>query len=258
MRRDRLWWAAVAAMVLSAAAAQEKGARTVIEVSKVLPRESGMSTTGYSCTDVERPFNAKINEEGIDLWAGNEMPPATNEGARGAGRGAEKREKTTEELVAQAKAYTLTAQAGRYVGWCGVVRAVKWDEALGRSELLVQHCYNDGMTDTDIEVVSVYGAGDFRATIAGKADAAAPLSLVRVYGTVSVDKDGLPTVAADYVRVWNWGQFTFMDYGFDKTNPKWKALRKVEGPEVYTHRPDAAWYESVLGRREAPTTRAGK
>lgn len=42
-------------------------------------------------------------------------------------------------------------------------------------------------------------------------------------------------MTAEYVRAWDWGLFTFMDYGTDKTNPKWRALRHLDGPDVYTN-----------------------
>lgn len=76
------------------------------------------------------------------------------------------------------------------------------------------------------------------------------LGLVRVYGKVSAGKDGLPVVAADYVRVWDWGLFTFMNYGIDRTNEAWRKLRRIDGDAVYTPRPTEKYYEEVLGKRE--------
>jgi hypothetical protein len=75
--------------------------------------------------------------------------------------------------------------------------------------------------------------------------------------SVSAANDGVPEVNAEYVRVWDWGLFTFMDYGVDKTNPKWRALRHVDGPEAYTSTPTPQFYENVLGRRE-PAAKAEK
>jgi hypothetical protein len=69
--------------------------------------------------------------------------------------------------------------------------------------LLVEHKYFDGLCDPDLQIVSVYGAGDFTASIRAEADKIPMLSLVRVYGKVSKAKDGTPRVEADYVRVWD-------------------------------------------------------
>jgi hypothetical protein len=77
-----------------------------------------------------------------------------------------------------------------------------------------------------------------------------PLALVRVYGKASKDKTGGAVIAAEYVRVWDWGLFAFMDYGKDKSNPKWAALRKVAGDKSYSSRPTPAYYEELLGKRE--------
>jgi hypothetical protein len=50
-----------------------------------------------------------------------------------------------------------------------------------------------------------------------------------------------------------------MDYGIDKTNGAWRALRRVAGEnvynprpgeDVYNPRPSAKYYEAMLGKRE--------
>jgi hypothetical protein len=149
--------------------------------------------------------------------------------------------------------YKLADQAGIYVGWFGIVREATWDEKKGVTSLLIEHKYYDGLTDLHIQVVSINGAGDFTATIPKQANIP-PLSLVRVYGKVSKDKDGSASVAAEYVRVWDWGFFTFMDYGKDKTNPKWLKLRKLDGEDAYSSRPDDAFYEKRIGTRKPSST----
>ena len=62
--------------------------------------------------------------------------------------------------------------------------------------------------------------------------------------------DVAPTIAAEYLRVWDWGLFAFMHYGKDKSNPKWVALRKVPAEKAYDSKPTPAYYESLLGKRE--------
>ena len=68
---------------------------------------------------------------------------------------------------------------------------------------------------------------------------------------MSEGREGVPVVSAEYARLWVWGLFTFMDYGPDKTNPKWVKLRKVKGDDVYSPRPTRQFYEEILGKREA-------
>jgi hypothetical protein len=64
---------------------------------------------------------------------------------------------------------------------------------------------------------------------------------------VTDEVDGVPTVKADYIRVWHLGDFTFMDYGADASNERWKKLRqKVD--LIYNPEPDATYYEKLLGQ----------
>jgi hypothetical protein len=224
-------------------------ARTVIEISQPMAgRGEGLGTAGYAATEQERPFQKKVTEQPIDHWAGLDVPPPEGE-KPDPKQVAEEKKRKAEEL-ARAKRYSLNDQAGEYVGWFGIVRGSSWNESQGRSELLLQHCYSDGLTDLHIQIVSIFGAGDFRALVADKAKNIPLLSLVCVYGKVSAGKDGVPDVTAEFVRVWDWGLFTFMDYGIDKTNPKWRAMRKVRGEDIYTPRPSEKYYQAVLGKRE--------
>jgi hypothetical protein len=145
---------------------------------------------------------------------------------------------------------TLHGAAGRRVAWFGIVREVREDTAAGATRLLVEMKYFDGLTDTHQQIVSLYGAGDFRADVTGVGHKIERLDLVRVYGTVMKEKDGVPEVAAEYVRCWGWGGFAFMDYGEDKSNPEWVKLRRAkEEEDVYASRPDRAYYEGLLGKR---------
>lgn len=218
-----------------------------IEHSKPLENDGGLSTIEYPPTAREAEFLEKVNEGAINHWAGTQMPPPTN-GPRPTPAEIEAAKKAAEAAILAAKAYTLQGQAGKYVGWFGIVRAVHWDEAAGQTTISLQHCHFDGLIDAHQQIVSVYGAGDFDAVVNGKVEGIPPLSLIRAYGAVSVKDDQTVSVVAEYIRVWECGLFAFMDYGIDKTNPKWKALRKLSGHDVYTARPDTAYYESVLGK----------
>jgi hypothetical protein len=222
--------------------------KTIIELSKPQPQGRGLGTAGYRPTETEAPFEAKVTETPINLWAGLEIPPPFGERPDPKKEAEEK--KRREDDLAKAKNYSLAGQAGEYVGWFGIVRGSSWNEGSRKSELLIQHCYSDGLSDLHIQVVSIYGAGDFRAVLADRATNVPSLSLVRVFGKVVKGKDGTPEVSAEYVRVWDWGLFTFMDYGVDKTNPTWRARRQIEADNIYTPRPTPAYYESVLGKRE--------
>ena len=115
--------------------------------------------------------------------------------------------------------------------------------------LLLQHCYFDGAIDTGMQIVSIYGAGDFSVTLPQKLEGVERLSLMRVYGKAGKDAAGKVVVMPEYVRTWAWEQFTFMNYGEDHSNPEWVKLRKVDGMEVYKSHPDVGFYEQRLGKR---------
>jgi hypothetical protein len=223
--------------------------KTVVEISQPQAPAQFVGTVVSAGSEQERPFQKKITERPIDLWAGNAMPPPV--GANEDPQKAAEQKKLQDEELAKAKAYSLAKQAGEYVGWFAIVRDSTWNEGAQRMELLLQHCYSDGLSNPDIQVVSINGAGDFRAMVREKAGNIPLLSLVHVYGKVSAGKDGVPEVAADYVRVWDWGLFTFMDYGIDKTNAKWRALRHIDSHEIYDPHPSSQFYEQVLGKRES-------
>jgi hypothetical protein len=224
--------------------------KTIIEISQPAPELNIpiLGTTGYAATEQERPFQKKVNEAPINHWAGLEVPPPEGE-KPDAKQEAEDKKQQAEEL-AKAKAYSLVGSAGKYVRWFGIVRGSSWNEAQQRTELLVQHCHSDGLSDLHIQVVSIHGAGDFRALVTNSAKDIPSLSLVCLYGNVSTGKDGVAEVPAEFVRVWDWGLFTFMPYGIDKTNPKWRALRQIKADEIYTPRPTQKYYQAVLGKRE--------
>lgn len=197
-------------------------AQAEIEVSKPLPPAGGaLGTTGYTPTEKEAPVLKKVPKEDLAVdW--------------------------------DKKDYALAGRTGQYTGWFGIVRESSYDAKANSTKLLVEMRYFDGLTDLHLQVVSCYGAGDFNVVVAGKAENIPLLSLVRVYGPVAKEEKGVPEVAAEFVRVWDWGLFTFMDYGKDKTNEKWRQLRKVGGPDMYSSRPSRKFYEERLGLRTAP------
>lgn len=101
--------------------------------------------------------SGKVTEAAVNHWGGSRY--------RWRRRGekpdpkvvAEEKKRQERDMVA-AKAYTL---AGQYVGWFGIVRKATRGEAGQRTELLVQHCYSDGLSDLHIQVVSSTAAGIF-------------------------------------------------------------------------------------------------
>jgi hypothetical protein len=105
------------------------------------------------------------------------------------------------------------------------------------------------MTDCHIMLVSMSGSGDFAARVEASDVPVAALTLVRIYGTVTPQKNGIPMIAADFIRVWPWMTFTFTDLGAkDKTNPRWKKDCKVcEAERVYRPYPDEKYYRRALG-----------
>ncbi|WP_395741870.1 hypothetical protein [Prosthecobacter sp.] len=185
-----------------------------IEVSPKSRPHTRDATVGYSPTKVEAGFDAKNPDVGGDNGFG------------------------------AAKAGTLLGYQGKLVSWFGIVREVP---AAAGGTYLIENKYFDGLNDFHIQLASLYGAGDFRVTAADPKGAIKRLCLVRIIGTVTDEKDGVPTVKADYVRVWNLGDYTFMDYGVDASAERWKKLRQ-KMDLIYNPSPDAAYYEKLLGK----------
>jgi hypothetical protein len=185
-----------------------------IEVSEKSRPHTRDATVGYEPTKVEEGFEAKNLDRGT-----------------GGSFGAE-------------KAGSLTGYQGKLVSWFGIVRELPSQEG---GTFLIEHKYFDGLNDFHIQLASLYGAGDFRVSAADPKGAVKRLCLVRIIGTVTAEKDGVPTVKADYVRVWNLGDYTFMDYGIDASAERWKKLRQ-KMKLIYDPTPDAAYYEKLLGK----------
>jgi len=157
--------------------------------------------------------------------------------------------KPDERNSGSATSAKIAGKSGRRVSWCGIVREVREDKKTSETRLLVEMKYFDGLTDAHQMIVSINGGGDFRVTIPGTGHKIKRLSLVRVYGTVHDAAGKPPTVAAEFVRCWDWGQFAFMPYGKDTSNPKWVKMRKVPADEIYDSRPKQRYYEQRLGKR---------
>lgn len=158
-----------------------------------------------------------------------------------------KEEQTTGSMV-EKTSYSIHEKVNKNVGWFGIVRSVKENNDI--TELLVEMRYFDGLTDLHLQIVSFKGGGDFKVILPGTGHHIDRLCLVRAYGTVVEEKDQIPAVDAQYVRVWPWGQFSFMDYGEDKSNPQWKKLRTINPDDVYSSNPNQAYYEACLGKRD--------
>lgn len=203
-------------------AAQTPAKPTIVEQSQTLPppRQGTLGTTDYKATEKEGEFFAKL--------------------APG--------ERTTGSLLED---YSITGKKGVYVGWFGIVRKIEEDAKLRQTKLLVENKYFDGLTDTHIMALSFNGGGDFSCILSGTGLGLKPLSLVKVYGPVMSEDNSVPAVQADYVRWWDWGQFTFLDiYGRQKGNKQWQKLNKANEDRIYNPFPDRKYYEDRLGARK--------
>jgi hypothetical protein len=195
--------------------------QTVVEQSPALPPPPSrtLGTMNYKPTQKEAAFFSKLKAD----------------------------EQTNGSMLAS---YSINGKKGMYVGWCGIVRKIDEDSAIGRTKLLVEHKYFDGLTDTHIMALSFNGAGDFACLLSGAGLGIKSLSLIRAYGAVVSEDNSIPVVQADYVREWDWGRFTFlMSYGTQKGNKAWNKLNKVKEDKIYDPFPDRKYYEDRLGPR---------
>ena len=199
-------------------------AQTPVDLQPVkeLDRSAELATCDYRSTPKEAPFYNKLSE---------------SEQATGSG--------TAE--------YSIHGKQGRYVSWYGVVRGVV-DAKPGSTTLLLEQKAFDGFTDCHIMLVSFAGYGNFHATFVPGRETIPPLSLVRVYGRVTAEKNGVPELTAEYLRVWPWSTFTFTDLGPKNTgNPEWAKLCQLckPGGRVYNPFPDRQYYTQTLGEPQA-------
>src|SRR6202035_1142565 len=141
-------------------------------VKKLVPTGT-LGTCGYQPTEKEAPFY-------------NKLDPA---------------ERTTGSFQ---KEYNIQKKRNQYVSWFGIVRGIVDTKSDGTITLLLEQKFFDGLTDCHIMLVSLGGSGDFTATVGPIEGSIVPLTLIRVYGEVSGEKDGLPQVNVEYLRVWPW------------------------------------------------------
>jgi hypothetical protein len=148
------------------------------------------------------------------------------------------------------ESYSIHGKTGRYIGWYGIVRGITpADHAGGEVTVLVEHKFFDGLTDCGIMVVSFSGGGDFQAGLQVDPAAIPPLSLVRIYGVVTGEKDNVPQVMGQYMRVWPWLTFTFTKFGpQDQSNARWGKYATTEaGWKVHDPSPAEDYYRRALG-----------
>lgn len=207
---------------LSAAAPAES--LTPVEQVTAKPRRNGgggLGTTTYRPSDQEQPFFGKLAAA----------------------------EKKTGGLAGD---YDISKKDGVFVGWFGIVREITEDKAGGKTTLLLEHKYFDGLTDSHIQALSFNGSGDFRAVLRGTGHLIRPLNLVKVYGKASKGAGDVLQVDAVFVRNWHWGTFTFLAaHGKQRGSEKWRKLNKVELESIYDPYPDDEYYEERLGTRPA-------
>lgn len=189
-----------------------------IQPVKALERTNSLGTCGYNSTEKETPFFKKL----------------------------EPSEQATGSFLGE---YDIHKKQNKYVSWFGIVRGVLDAKPDGSMTLLLEQKYFDGLTDCHIMLVSHAGSGDFQATLGPIEGVIPALTLVRIYGKVDGEKNGVPHLAVDYVRVWPWGTFTFTDMGpRDKSNPEWAKFCKIcKKGRIYNPYPDRNYYLGMLG-----------
>lgn len=195
-------------LVLLLGAASVDG--TVFEFEFSSDREGYGGTCDYSPTELEKTwFNRLSKKDRITL-------------------------QTTTDEKYQSK-FLLAGHRDQFVSWWGIVRDIKRVPNGKGATLLIQNTYDDGQTDCNRQTVQIYGAGDFEADLTELPQDIIPLVLVRVYGVVTGEREKRSVIKADYVRVWHWFRFNFMDFGEDHSNPEWKKRQNLP--------PDALIYD---------------
>jgi hypothetical protein len=66
---------------------------------------------------------------------------------------------------------------------------------------------------------------------------------------VTAEKDNVPEVAVEYIRVWPWLTFTFTDLaGEDHSNPRWQKYSRIKPSDrIYKPYPNEYYYRAILG-----------
>jgi len=183
---------------------------TEVEESKVI-HAKGLGTATYTATDAEKPFLQKASPKTFN--PDEEMTKAV-----------------------------LEVRAGTYISWFGIVREISRIPESTKQRVVVESKYFSGLGDLHLQTVSINGAGDFDAICESPTYELIPLTLVRLYGRVIEHGAGNPAVAAEYIRVWPLGLFSFRDYGTDASAPKRRTGLHLGKLRIYSSRPAVPSY----------------
>ena len=206
--------------------------KTIIEIQKLTTKKpSGtLGTTGYQSLSKEKSFFKKLDKDEI-----------------------------TTGSIDVGIDYNILGKVKKYVSWFGIVRKINISKDKKPHTLLVENKYFDGMTDSHILALSYNGGGDFIVEVTDPVDDIEDLSLIRAYGKVVKEEKNIPTLRAEYIRCFPWGEFTFMEaYGKQKGNTEWKKGIVVKSMfdepygegNIYNPYPDNAYYERLLGEHK--------
>jgi hypothetical protein len=198
-------------------------AQTPVDIDrpKQLERPNTLGSCDYTPVEREKPFLHRIPEQ--ERVTGSAFGPP----------------------------FTIQGKKDKYVSWFGIVRGISPAAPDGKAiNLLVEQKYFDGLTDCHIMLVPFAGSGDFRATLEADPQSIPALSLVKVYGRVVDETDGIPRIAVEYMRVWPWLSFTFSDLGAeDHSNPRWAQYCQIctRKGKIYDPWPLEPYYRQILG-----------
>jgi hypothetical protein len=211
-------WLWVFALILGCALAVTAAGQTPVDIQPIRPG-AATGTCEYKPNAPEKPYLNNVSKG--ELVNGSASDP-----------------------------YTIHGKAGKYIAWFGIVRGITAAAQKGGDvKVLVEHKFFDGMTDCQIQVVSENGGGDFEAGLRIDPALIPPLALVRIYGVVLSEKNQMPQVLAQYIRVWPWHTFTFANFGPpDQSNPRWaKYASTGPGWQAYSASPTEDYYRHMLG-----------
>jgi hypothetical protein len=203
--------------------ARVAGAQTPIDIENPahLQRSNTLSTCEYSPVEKEKPFFHRVPDK--ERVTGSAFGPP----------------------------FAIHDKQGKYVSWFGIVRGITPPAPDAKTTtLLLEQKYFDGLTDCHIMLVAFAGDGDFLATLEVDPASIPALSLVKVYGKVVDEHDGVPLVAVEYLRVWPWFGFTFTNLAAeDHGNPRWAQFCETckRKGKIYDPWPVESYYRGLLG-----------
>lgn len=226
------------------------GCSTIVAETPVLqtpfsPHPGFLGTCEYSPLPAEKPFYEKVPEENRSTVSG--FSPSEEAFFRSGMLQSDSPVKSTTEVDTSKPVFSLSDEIGEYVGWYGIVTKIEKHES--KTLLTIQNKYSNGTTDCHLQTVSIYGAGDFSASIDLESLEIPALSLIKVYGVVSQDEDGIPLVEVELLRYWRWLSFNFSDYGLDSGLAESYRNMDTSDLRVYSSRPDGQYY---IDRIDAP------